>query len=57
MAQRRSTQVTTGPVSRPKVHRVMGEFKEGRLKSSSGKTVVDPKQAKAIALSEGARTA
>jgi len=31
---------------------VMGEFKEGTLKSSSGETVTDPEQAKAIAYSE-----
>ena len=31
---------------------VMREFKEGKLKSSSGETVTDPEQAKAIAYSE-----
>jgi hypothetical protein len=45
----------TGPVSRPKVETVMGEFKRGDLKSSSGQTVTNPKQAQAIALSEGRR--
>ena len=33
----------------------MGEFKRGDLKSSSGQTVTNPKQAQAIALSEGRR--
>lgn len=35
-----------------KVHKVMKEYKEGDLKSSSGKKVTDRKQAVAIALSE-----
>lgn len=35
-----------------KVRKVMGEFKEGKLKSSSGAKVKNPKQAVAIALSE-----
>jgi hypothetical protein len=35
-----------------KVHKVMSEFKEGKLKSSSGKKVRKRKQAVAIALSE-----
>jgi hypothetical protein len=39
-----------------KVHKVMEEFKEGKLKSSSGKKVTSRKQAVAIGLSE-ARTA
>ena len=34
---------------------VMREFKEGKLKSSSGETVTDPAQAKAIAYSESKR--
>ena len=47
-----------GPVKkeaqRAKVGKVMGEFKEGALRSGSkdGPVVTDPKQAKAIALSE-----
>lgn len=44
------------PRSEPKTERKMGEvmheFKEGELKSGSGKTVRDRKQAIAIALSE-----
>jgi len=35
-----------------KVGKVMGEFKSGDLKSSSGARVTNPKQAVAIALSE-----
>lgn len=39
-----------------KIAKVMGEFKEGELRSSSGQKVIDPKQAKAIALSEAKRS-
>lgn len=35
-----------------KVEKVMHEFKEGTLKSSSGQKVTDRKQAVAVALSE-----
>jgi hypothetical protein len=43
-------------VARPaKVKKVMGEFKLGTLKSSSGKPVTRKKQAIAIALSEARR--
>jgi hypothetical protein len=35
-----------------KVHKVMSEFKEGELKSSSGQPVTSRKQAIAIGLSE-----
>ena len=35
-----------------KVEKVMHEFKEGTLKSGSGKKVTDRKQAVAVALSE-----
>ena len=35
-----------------KVSKVMGEYKEGTLKSSSGKKVTSKKQAVAIAMSE-----
>lgn len=37
-----------------KIQKVMGEFKEGSLKSSSGEKVKDRKQAVAIAMSEAA---
>jgi len=40
------------PKSRRKVKKVMEEYKSGSLKSSAGYTVVNPKQAIAIALSE-----
>jgi hypothetical protein len=40
-----------------KVGKVMGEYKEGSLKSSSGKRVSNPKQAMAIAMSEAAKSA
>jgi hypothetical protein len=39
-----------------KVHKVMEEFKEGKLKSSSGKKVTSRKQAVAIGLSEARST-
>jgi len=43
-------------VARPaKVKKVMGEFKSGSLKSSSGQKVTNPRQAVAIALSEARR--
>jgi hypothetical protein len=40
-----------------KVGKVIGEYKEGSLKSSSGKKVSNPKQAMAIAMSEAAKSA
>ncbi len=39
-----------------KVHKVMKEHKEGKLKSGSGKTVKSRKQAVAIALSEARKS-
>ncbi len=41
---------------RSKVHKVMKEHKEGKLKSGSGKKVKSRKQAVAIALSEARRS-
>jgi hypothetical protein len=38
--------------SQKKIGKVMGEFKSGKLKSSSGQKVSNPKQAIAIAMSE-----
>lgn len=38
-----------------KVKKVMGEYKDGSLKSSSGKPVTSKKQAVAIAMSEAKR--
>ena len=40
-----------------KVGKVMGEYKDGKLKSSSGKKVSNPKQAMAIAMSEASKSA
>ncbi len=40
------------PKASGKVHKVMEEFKEGKLKSSSEKKVTNRKQAVAIGLSE-----
>lgn len=40
---------------RSKVSYVMDEYKRGKLKSSSGSPVTNPKQAMAIALSESRR--
>jgi len=43
-------------ITRPgKVKKVMGEYKRGKLKSSSGRKVKSKKQAVAIALSEARR--
>jgi hypothetical protein len=39
-----------------KMHRVMGEYKEGKLKSSSGKKVKSRKQAVAIGMSEAGKS-
>jgi len=44
-------QISSSPAKR-KVKKVMGEYKKGKLKSSSGKKVTNKKQAIAIALSE-----
>jgi hypothetical protein len=38
-----------------KMSKVMGEYKDKKLKSSSGKKVTNPKQAVAIAMSEAKR--
>jgi hypothetical protein len=40
------------PVGKEKVGKVMREFQSGKLKSSSGQKVTNPKQAMAIGLSE-----
>ena len=42
----------TATKGKGKVKKVMHEFKEGKLKSSSGKKVTSRKQAVAVALSE-----
>jgi hypothetical protein len=41
-----------GKQAKEKVRKVMHEYKEGKLKSSSGAKVTSPKQAVAIAMSE-----
>jgi len=41
---------------RTKIHKVMKEHKEGKLKSGSGKKVKSRKQAVAIALSEARKS-
>jgi hypothetical protein len=41
-----------GPKAQKKVGKTMHEFKEGKLKSSTGKKVTNRKQAVAIGLSE-----
>jgi len=46
----RSKPVPKTKPAKAKVAKVMGEFKSGDLKSSSGDTVTNPKQAIAIAL-------
>jgi hypothetical protein len=43
-------------VKKSKVEKVMGEYKRGTLKSSSGAPVRKKKQAIAIALSEAGKT-
>lgn len=46
----------SGSKGKRKVHKVMKEHKQGKLKSSSGKKVKSRKQAVAIALSEARRS-
>jgi len=46
----------SGSKGKRKVHKVMKEHKEGKLKSSSGQKVTSRKQAVAIALSEARRS-
>lgn len=41
-----------GPKAQEKIHDVMTEFKQGKLKSGSGRKVTNRKQAVAIGLSE-----
>ena len=46
----------TGSKGKRKIHKVMKEHKQGKLKSGSGKKVKNRKQAVAIALSEARRS-
>ena len=45
-----------GKKAEAKISKVMGEYKSGELKSSSGQEVTNPKQAIAISLSEAQRS-
>ena len=56
-AKKKGKKVPKTPRARAKVKLVMGEYKRGKLKSSSGQAVTDPKQAVAISLSEARRKA
>jgi hypothetical protein len=57
MATRSShTSSRSGSKGKRKIHRVMKEHKQGKLKSGSGKKVKSRKQAVAIALSEARRS-
>lgn len=47
---------STSTKGKRKVHKVMKEHKEGKLKSGSGKKVKSRKQAVAIALSEARKS-
>jgi hypothetical protein len=47
-----ATKASSSTRGKRKVHKVMKEHKEGKLKSGSGKKVTSRKQAVAIALSE-----
>ncbi len=44
-----------GKAAQAKISKVMGEYKEGELQSSSGAKITNPKQAIAVALSEARR--
>jgi hypothetical protein len=46
----------SGSKGKRKIHKVMKEHKQGKLKSSSGRKVKSRKQAVAIALSEARRS-
>ena len=52
MATKKSSTKKSTSKGQSKVHKVMKEHKEGKLKSGSGKKVASRKQAVAIALSE-----
>jgi hypothetical protein len=53
MATRQSASTSKG---RSKIHKVMKEQKQGKLKSGSGKKVTNRKQAVAIALNEARKS-
>ena len=56
MATKKSSGTKYGPAASKSVEREMKAFKEGTLKSGSGETVTNPKQAIAIGLSEARRS-
>jgi hypothetical protein len=51
-----ATKSSSGSQGKRKIHKVMKEQKEGKLKSGSGKKVTSRKQAVAIALSEARKS-
>ena len=51
----KSSRSSSSSKGKSKIHKVMKEHKEGKLKSGSGKKVKSRKQAVAIALSEARR--
>jgi len=51
-----SSSSRSGSKGKSKIHKVMKEHKQGKLKSGSGKKVKSRKQAVAIALSEARRS-
>ena len=50
------TMLSSSTKGKSKIHKVMKEHKEGKLKSGSGKKVKSRKQAVAIALSEARKS-
>ena len=54
MATKKSS--SSGSSGKRKIHKVMKEHKQGKLKSGSGKKVKSRKQAVAIALNEARRS-
>jgi hypothetical protein len=56
MATRKSSARKYSPAAGKSVEREMKAFKEGKLKSSSGQKVTNPKQAIAIGLSEARKS-
>jgi hypothetical protein len=56
MATKKSSARKYSPAAGKSVEREMKAFKEGKLKSSSGQKVTNPKQAIAIGLSEARKS-
>lgn len=55
-SSQKSSHKKYGPKASKSVEREMKEFKKGKLKSGSGRTVTNPKQAIAIGLSEARKS-